>query len=129
MTRAVRIDIDRTYEVFDLKPYPHLQEVIGGFFDITFVLPIAQHPKQITVGLAVDDIGLWKELEINRLATSFRGVFWTPTNKPLVGVAVMIASDCKGDETDVPDWAIELLEAIKKGTDEAAHYSQNSDMN
>jgi hypothetical protein len=129
MTRAIRLDLDRTFEVFDLKEYPHLHDVLGAHFDIVWLNgPIAVHPHQVTVGIAVDDEGLLKGLQMNRLACSLYGVFGLPTN-PLVGTAVMMASDCEGESVDVPDWALLLVRTIKSCTDEAMRHHQNWRMN
>ena len=128
MTRAIKLNLDRTFETFDLGEYPHLREVLEADFDIVFLNgPIAMHPNQVTVGIAVDDMGLLKQgLEVNRLATSLRGVFFgRQYEEPLLGVAVVIASDCEGESVDVPNWAIELITAIKKCTDEAIRYHQD----
>ena len=120
MSRAVKLNLDRTYEVFDLKPYPHLNEVIGDYFDIAFLNgPISLHPKHVTVGIAIDDNGLNKKLDINCLATSLRGVFLWNTEYPLVGPAVVVGSNAEGEDVDVPDWTIRLVEVIKETTDVA----------
>jgi hypothetical protein len=129
MTRAIKLDLDGTFEVFDLGAYPHLKEVIGAYFDVVWVNgPIASHPKQITVGIAVDDEGLLKQLKVNKLACSLYGIF-VMAESPLVGTAVVIASDYEGETVDVPDWVVQLVSTIYNCTAEAFKYHQNWRMN
>jgi len=129
MTRAIKLNLDRTFEVFELGDYPHLREVLGAHFDIMWLNgPFRTHPNQVTVGIAVDDEGLLKDLQMNRLACSLYGVFGM-TDTPIVGTAVVIAGDTFGDDVDVPDWAVELVTTIKKCTDTAMRYHQNWRMN
>lgn len=133
MTRAIKLELDRTFEVFDLEPYPHLHDVLGAHFDITFLNgPIARHPRQVTVGIAVADEGLLKKLprntlatSRNTLATSLRGVF-SLQDTMLVGPAVVVGSNWEGENVDVPTWAIDLVTEIKRCTDEAFKYEQNA---
>lgn len=112
--KAIKLT-DLDFEVIDVGEYPHLKEILGSYFDIAFLNgPIGLHPKQVLVGICVDDEGLRKGLKMNRLATSLAGVFRL-SDTPLVGpVAVVVASDYEGESIDVPDWAIKLVTTIKE---------------
>lgn len=127
MTRAIKLD-GGDWKVFDLKPYPHLHDVLGSHFDIVFLNGVTPDPRHISVGIAVDDEGLLKHLPINTLATSLRSLFCL-TDQPLVGPAVVMASDWEGENIDVPMWAVALIDTVKWTTDEAHRYLQRSENN
>ena len=127
--RAIKLNVDGSHEIFDLGPYPHLHDVIGGYFDVVFLNgPLDQHPNHITVGIAVDDDGWVKELKKNHIATSLRGVFLYQ-DTPLLGTAVVIASDWQGEQAEVPHWVIDLVVAIQAAIPEAFKYIQDSGNN
>lgn len=132
MSRAVKINLDRTFEIVDMKPYPHLCELLGDpniTFDMVWLNgPLAIHPEHVSVAIVVDDLGLYRKLPPNELATSLLSVFRL-LDTFLAGPAVVIGSDWEGDDVDVPDWTIELLTAIQKAENEAHRYHQNPEMN
>lgn len=129
MARAIKLNLNGTHEVFDLGPYPHLHDVLEAHFDIAFLNgPVSMHPRHVTVGIAVDDTGLLKKLPKNHIATSLNGCF-RYQDTPLVGPAVITASDFEGELTDVPDWALDLVVAIQAAVNEAFKYIQRSGNN
>ena len=124
--RAIKLDLGGSFSVFDLQPYPHLHDVLESHFDIVFLNgPLARHPRQVTVGIAVDDEGHRKGLPVNTLASSLCGVFKLQ-DVPLVGTAVVVGSDWQGDNIDVPSWAIELVTELRRCTMEAFKYAQRA---
>lgn len=129
MARAIKINTDRTYEVFDLEPYPHLHDVIGSYFDIEFLNGPLGDPRRTYAAIAADDEGYRKRLPKNHLATSLRGIFLTHEVPSLVGVVVVVGSDWEGEQVDVPTWAIALVEAIQKGISEAFEHAQDPSWN
>ena len=131
--RAVKLNLDMSYTVFDLGPYPDLPRQINPTEDVTFGLaflngPLDLHPGHVTVGIAVDEDGYMKRLPINKLACSLHGAFVLRA-EPLVGTAIVVGSDWRGDIADVPDWVINLIRELKRAVDIGFKYHQNVDYN
>jgi hypothetical protein len=132
--RAIKLNLDATYEVFELGPYPDLNRQINPDeaaepFALSFLNgPTRLHPKHVTVGLAVDKDGITKRLPINALASSLRGVFTLHT-QPVVGTVVVVGSTWRGKATSVPDWVIDLVREIKRSVDIAFKYHQDIEGN
>lgn len=127
MTRAIKLGLDDSFEVFNLQPYPHLHELIGGHFEVTFLNTPIVHPNQVIVGIALDEMGWLKGLEPNGLASSLRGMFKLQ-KEPIVGTAVVIAGDSRYEAVDVPDWTINLVKALRDSIVKEAFKYHNQQM-
>ena len=133
--RAVKLNLDRSYTVFGLGPYPDLNQQLNpdekeAPFGLCFLNgPLNLNPRHTMIGIAVavDEDGL-KRLPINRLACSLQGVF-LHRPEPLVGPAVVVGSDWRGGIADVPSWTIDLIREIRQATDIAFKYHQNRENN
>ena len=91
-----------------------LKEYVGDWMDHVIVtkemIGFPPIPHYLTIWC--DDHGIMKNLPVNRLATSFRGVFLL-TDMPLVGDCI-ISWDSENTTLDVPQKFINLAEAIEK---------------
>ena len=112
--RGIVIRVDDSTDLVDLgddnSTIAH--DIIGDYFDVT-MLTTHFDPGKYSLGIAVDDRGLLKDLPPNILATRLRGCF-VMQKTPLVGTAIVIAANGHGEGIDIPEDVIQLVDAIRK---------------
>lgn len=113
MTKGLLMPLDAETQLVDLGADDGVvaHEIIGDYFDVT-MLTMHHDPHKISLGIIVDDRGLIKELPINVLATRVRGMF-KMQDTPLVGPAILIASNWEGEGVDLPESVIALVKAME----------------
>ena len=109
MARVLVLNTDMSSEMRDIRDND-LHKIVDGFIEVVTLVKGSRLAH--IIGIAVDDEGLRKQLPVNRLATSIRGMFHLPVETPLVGTAVLFANS-RFDSVDLPQVWIDLVQALK----------------